>query len=777
MNTSESQFRAVGVEKSGIRCAAVIGAGSMGSGIAAQFANAGVPVILLDIPGDASARNAAAEGGIARQLKVGGFMHPDAARLVRAGNTEDDLHLLAEADWIVEAIIEKLDAKRDLYRRIAAVRKPDAVVSSNTSTIPLAQLVEGFDAGFVAHFMITHFFNPPRVMRLLELVTAPANAPETVARIRNACETVLGKTVVDCRDTPGFIANRIGCYWLAAGAIEARRLGLTIEEADAVNTALGIPRTGVFGLLDLVGVDLIPPIWGSLMDTLPASDAIHRYDLPGDNTVKKLLAEGRFGRKSGSGYYRMNPDKSRDATDLETGEFRAEIPFAPSSLPGGGKNLAQLLDTDDKFGRYAWATFRETLVYSATHAPEIAGDVESIDKGMELGYAWRQGPFRLADSYGAARVAERLAAEGIEVPALVAAAAAQGGFYVDGKPLQSTGDRATVSAFPVSMLAAVKAKSKPMHGNDAASVWDLGDGVACLEVHTKMNSLAPAVFDVLDWAIDEGPKHFRALVIGNDDPRAFSAGADLSFFARMTDEGQWQAIEDYLVRGQNLYLRLKYSPFPVVAAAHGFALGGGCELMLHANAIVAHAELQAGLPEVKVGLVPGWGGCTQLLLRAQGSGKDALASTRMAFDTIFAGTPSRSALDARANGILPDGSRIVMNRSHLIGAAKDLALEMLAGYAAPERARIAVPGSAGHQEIMAFVEGERAAGRLTDTDVRIASALLTVLTGGENVDPRKPVTEEDIMALERKALLDLIRTPETRARIDHMLKTGEPLKN
>jgi len=778
MNTLVNHVRAVGVEQSGIRCAAVIGAGSMGSGIAAQFANAGVPVILLDIAGDASNRNGPAEAGIARQLKVGGFMHPDAAKLVRAGNTEDDLGLLAEADWIIEAVIERLDIKRELYRRIATVRKPDAVVASNTSTIPLAQLVEGLDSDFAAHFMINHFFNPPRVMQLVEIVASPENAPETVARIRNACESVLGKTVVDCRDTPGFIANRIGCYWLAAGALEARKLGLTIEEADAVNTAFGIPRTGVFGLLDLVGLDLIPNIWGSLMNTLPATDAIHRQDLPGDSTVKKILAEGRFGRKSGAGYYRVNPDKSREASDLETGEFRPEAPFPAANLPGGGKKLAALLDADDKYGRYAWAVFKETLVYSATHAPEIAGDIEAIDKAMELGYAWRQGPFRLADSYGATRVAERLRSEGEAVPALIDAAAANGGFYVEGKPLKSSGERASQSAFSVSMLAAVKAASKPIHGNEAASIWDLGDGIACFEMHTKMNSFAPAAFDVLEWAIEEGPKHFRGLVIGNDDPRAFSAGADLGFFAKKVEEQDWQAAEDYLVRGQNLFLRLKYSPFPVVAAAHGLALGGGCEFILHSNAVVAHAEFQGGLPEIKVGLVPGWGGCTQLLLRAQASDHEPASAAKAAFDTIFPGNPSRSALEARASGILQADSQIVMNRSHLIGAAKVRALQLVQnGFSAPEPALITVAGKFGWQALMAVVEAEKAAGRLSETDVRLASALLSVLTGGEDGDAAKPLTDEDVMALERKALLGLIRTPETKARIDHMLKTGKPLKN
>lgn len=768
MTTVQTSSSAVGVETSGIRRAAVIGAGSMGAGIAAQFANAGVPVILLDIAGDASARNAPAEAGLARQLKAGGFMHPDAAKLIQIGNTEDDFSLLAEADWIVEAIIERLDLKRDLYQKISKVRKATAVVSSNTSTIPLAELVDGLDSDFASHFLITHFFNPPRIMQLVEIVASSSNAAQTIAHVKNACETILGKTVVDCRDTPGFIANRIGCYWLAAGALEARALSLTIEEADAVNAAFGIPRTGVFGLLDLIGIDLIPPIWGSLMNALPKDDAAHQQNLPGDSTVVKMLAEGRFGRKSGSGYYRMNPDKTRQATDLESGEFRAEMPFAASSLPGSGKNLKTLLDADDKYGAYAWSVFKAILVYSATHAPDIANDVEAIDKAMELGYGWRQGPFRLADTYGVAKIIERLERDGETVPYLITAANGSS-FYEGSKPLSSTGERLPESAFAVSMLAAIKASTKPIHANEAASVWDLGDGIACLELHTKMNSFAPAVLDVLAWVVDEGANHFRGLVIGNDDARAFSAGADLSFFADRIEHQDWDSIDRYLQRGQDLFLRLKYSPFPVVAAAHGFTLGGGCEFMLHANAIVAHAEIQAGLPEVKIGLVPGWGGCAQLLLKGP---------ARAAFKTIFTATPTRSALEAKANGILQPNSEIAMNRNQLIGAAKARALQLLASdFKTPEKAWITAANHSDTAEIMAFVNSEQAAGKLTDTDVKIANALMSILSGGKGGDQQKLYSEQDIMALERQVLLELAKTPETKARISHMLKTGKQLKN
>lgn len=775
---------AFGVKETGIRRAAVIGAGSMGSGIAAQFANAGVPVDLIDIPGpDTSSRSAPARAGIDRQLKSGGFMHPDAAGLVRPGNIEDDLGRLAEADWIVEAIVEKLDVKRDLYRKVEAARRKGSIVSSNTSTIPRADLVEGMGADFAADFLITHFFNPPRVMRLVEIVSAPDNPLAIVEKARVASETVLGKTVVDCRDTPGFIANRIGCYWLAVGALEAMRLGLTPEEADAVNAAFGIPKTGVFGLLDLIGIDLIPQVWGSLMQSLPAGDVIHAFDLPGNPLVRSMLEKGLFGRKSKAGFYRLAADKSREVMDLATGEYRAAVAVAPKILPGEGRDIAALVASDDRIGRYAWSVLSHVVCYSAENGPEIAADVGSVDVAMALGYAWKDGPFRLADACGVKAVTERLSAEGRNVPPLLASAVEQGGFYaeVGGLPLITDGSGRRAETRRRSGLAEAKATKQPMFGNDAASVWDLGDGVACFEMHTKMNSFAPAVFEVLEEAIERGGHDFGALVLGNDNPRAFSVGADLSFIVGMIRREDWQALDRYIARGQDLFLRLKYSGFPVVAAVQGFALGGGCELMLHADAVVAHAEINAGLPEAKVGLIPAWGGCTELLVRAQqaGSGPKGPAATADAvFQTIFPGAVSSSALDARARGLVRGSDTIVMNPDQLHAAAIAIARETLrSGYQKPEPALVAVAGPSGKLGIMNMVHGARAAGSLSEHDVRVADILAEVLTGGPGGDLMRPMPEADMMALERAALLELVRMAATRARIDHMLATGKPLRN
>ncbi|MGB6054322.1 MAG: 3-hydroxyacyl-CoA dehydrogenase family protein, partial [Burkholderiaceae bacterium] len=385
--------------------AAVIGAGSMGAGIAAHFANAGVPVVLLDMAAPDGARSAIAAGAIERQLATGGFMHPDCARLVTAGNVEDDFHLIADADWIVEAIIEDVEAKRQLYRRIEAQRKDGAIVSSNTSTIPLARLTAGLGERFAGDFVISHFFNPPRQMRLLELVTAAGTKPQTIARARRTGDAVLGKTIIDCRDTPGFIANRIGNYWMSVAALEAMAFGLTVEEADAVMARpFGFPRTGIFGLFDLVGINLVPLVWRSLLDTLPPEDDHHRFDLTGNAFIGGMLERGLTGRKGKGGFYRQTRNgatRVRETIDFASGAYRPEQPAVLPALQEAGTDLRRLCEHDSAAGRYAWQVLSRLIRYAAAVAPEIADDVAAIDLAMQLGYNWAEGPFRIADRVGA----------------------------------------------------------------------------------------------------------------------------------------------------------------------------------------------------------------------------------------------------------------------------------------------------------------------------------------------------------------------------------------
>ncbi|MBX9459712.1 MAG: enoyl-CoA hydratase/isomerase family protein [Rhizobium sp.] len=750
--------QAWGVAECRVKRVAVIGAGAMGGGIAAQFANAGVPVDLLDVASDGPDRSSAARAGIARQLKTNGFTHEAAASLVRPRNMDTDLDRLADADWIVEAIIENVDLKRALYARIDRVRKPGSIVSSNTSTILRADLLAGAAAGFAADFVITHFFNPPRVMRLVELVAGQDNNAGTIEAVREACETILGKKVVDCGDTPGFIANRIGCHWLAVSVIEAQRLGVTIEEADTVIAALGIPRTGAFGLMDLIGIDLVPHVWASLQDTLPASDAAHDYDLTQDSLIRGMIGRGQLGRKTKSGFYRLAADRSREVLDFTTADYRPERALAPRDLPGGGRDLSTLLDADGRLAIYARRVFARLLSYAARHVGEIAVSPADLDTAMVLGYGWRDGPFAIAARHGVGKSTALLAAEGEAI--VLPTQRAPG-------PEEADGGHAT--------LTTIRARGQRMAGNDAASLWDGGDGIAVLEVHTKMNALSPSVFDVIESTLELGDaKRLRALVIANEDARAFSAGADLSFFLSLAESGRFDELERFLERGQELYMALKYAPFPVVAAVHGLALGGGSEMMMHADAVVAHIEMNAGLPETKVGIIPGWGGSKELLLRMGSRGaRGPVAPAAEAFQTILGARISRSAHEALALGLLRPDDVIVMNRDHLLSAARHKACALLdVGYRPPEPAMLRLAGPSGRLALMAEAHRRARSGQFKADDIEIADVAATVLTGGANADPARPLTEHDVLAIERAAVLSRARHPETLARMRTTLKGG-----
>ncbi len=776
---SPEKSSSLNISETGIARAAIIGAGAMGAGLAAQFANAGISVCLLDIPGAEGNRNAPAEGGVSRQLKANGFMHESAARLVTAGNIDDHLDLLARADWIVEAVVENLDVKHALYRKIDSVRKTGSIVSSNTSTIPRAVLIGGSSDAFAADFIITHFFNPPRFMQLVEIIGAAENNPALLSRANNACETILGKTVVNCFDTPGFIANRIGCLWLSIGIIDAVERGLTVEEADAAMGALGVPSTGAFGLLDLIGIDLVPLIWGSLIDKLPQTDALHEHILITHPLIAGLIAQGRFGRKAKAGFYRQGPTQMRDVLDLNSGEYRTGNAVPKNSLPGEGSDISALLNDASPLGRYAWQVLSSVIVYSAEHAPEIAADIGAIDTAMTLGYAWKEGPFQLAQRYGIENFIARMQNEGRKVPALILSARNSGGFFSSiGRPLMTDGSGFATQAKAPSLLAP---SARRVVNDPDASIIDIGDGVACLEIHTKLNSITPSVLNVIEQALERGGKDFDALVIGNDDPRAFSAGANLSHILSLLQGGSEKNIEQFLLRGQQLLSGLKYAPFPVVAAAHGLALGGGCEILLHADLIIAHAELNTGLPETKVGLIPGWGGCAQLLVRGQQSatgpkGPAAIAAT--IFSQIQSGQVHTSALQALSAGILRQQDKIVMNSAHVLPTAKALALDLANdGYLPPARPELTLSGPSGKSGLIAVANAHKAAGIVTATDMVIADQLATILSGGPQIDPLRPMDEDALMQLERDAFMSLATSSATHARIEHMLATSKPLRN
>jgi len=608
-----------------IRKAAVFGAGVMGAGIAAQIANAGVPVRLYDVATiDGRERSAIAAGAIQRLLAAdpAPLMHERNAELIAPANIDDDMGAIADCDWIVEAVVERLDVKRGLYERIERARRPGSIVSSNTSTIRLASLVETLPQSFARDFLITHFFNPPRYLRLLEVAAGPLTRSDALAAVERFADLRLGKTPVRCKDTPGFIANRIGIYWMQCAVLRAMEAGLTVEEADAVlGRPVGIPKTGVFGLLDMVGIDLQPHVLASMATSLPKDDPFHAVHREPE-LIGRMIAEGYTGRKGKGGFYRLKPDgpgKLKESLDLASGEYRASRKAELASLGKARRGgLRALLEHPDKGGRYAWWVLSRTLSYAARLVPEIADDIVAVDAAMRLGYNWRYGPFELIDQLGTAWLTAKLRGDGLPVPPLLAKAEWRRLYRTEAGRLQhlTLDGRYRDVARPqgVLLLLDVKRRTRPVSRNSSASLWDIGDGVLCLEFHSKMNSLDPLTLWMVEKAIRLVPGRYRALVIYNEG-RNFSIGANIGLLRVAMKLRAWFLVRALVRRGQRAYQRLKYAPFPVVGAPSGMALGGGCEILLHCDAVQASAETYAGLVETAVGIVPAWGGCKELLTR------------------------------------------------------------------------------------------------------------------------------------------------------------------
>jgi 3-hydroxyacyl-CoA dehydrogenase len=773
-----------------IRKAAVIGAGVMGSGIAAHIANAGVPVLLLDIvPEGAADRSVLAQTAVQRMLKAdpAPFMRPDSARLVTPGNLEDDLDALAEVDWIVEAIVEEPKAKRALYERLESARRPGSIVSSNTSTIPLAYLTKGLPESFARDFLITHFFNPPRYMRLLEIVAGPATRPEALDGLRRFADHRLGKGVVPAKDTPGFIANRIGSYWLFTGIQKAIELGLTVEEADAVMGApVGIPKTGVFGLLDLVGIDLVPKVVASLLTLLPEDDRFRRNarELP---LLARMIEEGRTGRKGKGGFYRLRADQGarvKEAIDLATGAYRRSERARPESVEAAkAGGLKALLAHPDRTGRYAWEVLSETLAYAAELVPAVSETIQGVDEAMRLGYNWRHGPFELIDRLGPGWLAERLRAEGRNVPKLLALAAGRAFYRTEAGRLEQLGPDGDYQPVTrpegVLLLADIKRTAEPLLRNGSAALWDIGDGVTCFEFTSKMNAIDTDIMDLLARAIPLVAQRYRAMVIHNEGEN-FSVGANLGLALFALNVGLWPQIEELTARGQEVYRALKYAPVPVVGAPSGLALGGGCEILLHCAAVQAHAETYMGLVEVGVGLVPAWGGCKEMLLRHLADPRRAhgpMPPISKVFEIIGLATVAKSAAEAKLHLYLRPADGITMNRDRLLADAKARALALAEGWRPPSPpAEIHLPGPTAKVALDLVVGGLARLGKATPHDRVVADALAEVLSGGAT-DITESLGEDDLLALERQSLMRLVRHPATIARIEHMLETGKPLRN
>ncbi len=761
----------------------VIGAGAMGSGIAALAASAGLPVVLLDIPGDPD-RNGVARGALQRALKAkpAPFMEASRAALITTGNTEDHLHLLADCDWIVEAIIEQVAPKRALFERLEALRKPTAIVASNTSGIPMQLLLEGRSAGFRAHFLGTHFFNPPRYLHLLELIPTPDTSSEVLASTRDFAERVLGKGVVIAKDVPGFIANRLGIYGMTRTLRLMEEFDLTIDEVDALTGPLiGRAKSATFRTGDISGIDVLSHVAAGTGATTGEDFALPSW-------VGALVAAGRLGEKTGAGFYKK--DKKEILTlDWKTLDYRPQHKASFPELAFLEKaplhaRLKGITSAGGKHAEFLRALLLTVGHYTIEKTPELAQDIVSVDRAMEWGYAWEMGPFRQLDAMGLDFVRTGFTQRGLAEPVLLRKA--QESFYRDlssgPRALTFAGDYAPIEPIPAHIdLPLVHVRTGAVEKNEAAAILDLGDGVLLLEFRGKMNTLGAPVLAMLEKAEQRiATGGYAGLVIGNADPRTFSAGADLGAVVQGVQAGEWKGLEQAVHTFQQSVMSLRRAPFPIVAAPFGLALGGGCEFSLHAARVQAHAELYMGLVEVGVGLLPGGGGTKELLFRftkdlERYDEADPFEAVKRAFKLITMATTSTSALEARSLGFLRDADRISMNRDRLLADAKARVLDLAPDYVAPAPMTIKALGKEAMGNLQYGVWAMREAGYITAHEVKIATQVAYVLSGGDG--PPRDVTEQDVLDLEREAFLTLLGTKETQERIVHTLKTGKPLRN
>lgn len=798
-----------------IRRAAVIGSGIMGGGIAALLAGAGVKVLLLDIvpfdlkdeeKNNPGARNRIVKAGMDAALASSPslFMTKKDAALIEIGNLEDDFDKLGTCDWIIEVVVEKLDIKRDLFKRIEPVRKPDSIITSNTSGIPLKDISQGFGQSFKEHFMGTHFFNPVRYMHLLELIPGEHTLPEVLEFISMFGEKYLGKGIVWAKDTPNFAGNRIGVQGIGKIMQAMVEDGLTIPEVDAIfGPALGRPKTAIFKTTDIVGLDTMFHVCQNSYDLCPDDEDRDVHILP--EFVKKMIEKKLLGNKTGAGFYKtdLTPEwkKIRKVLNPDTLEYEDLVRPSFPCLDEAKKKtdlkdkIRCVVNGNDKGAKFAWKILANSFQYAANRIPEISDTIVEIDNAMKWGYNFQMGPFETWDAVGVKDAVERMEKQGLDVPANVKAMLDAGNtcFYKMENGVKYFYDFSSSSykKVPVSKtmvsLAAARGNNKVVKENKSVSLIDIGNGVFCVEFHTKMNALNGEIVDFISESIDYVDANGAGMVIGNEAggmPGAFSAGADLAFMLKLIKAEKYSEIDAFLKRAQDGIQKTRYADFPVVAAPYGMTLGGGCETCLGADRIVAHAELYMGLVEVGVGLLPAGGGTMNLWKKfitslPGGVEKDIdLAKLFVpAFMNIAMAKVSTSAADARANGHLGLLDRIVFNRDNLIGEAKKEVLKMLDdAYTPPVKKPLKVMGKAGQGMINTEIYNMLNGHFISEYDAFLAKRIAFVMTGGE-VNNNAYVDEDVILKLEREAFIDFAKQEKTIARIDHILKTGKPLRN
>ncbi len=793
-----------------IKKAAVLGAGVMGAQIAAHFANAGLPCLLLDIAPAAlspeeeakgltiesrAVRNRIAQAGYdgALKAKPAAYFSPELASLVTVGNFEDDLPKLKECDWVIEAIVEKLDLKRSLYERIEPHLHPNAIITSNTSGIPLASLAEGRGDNFRQRFLGTHFFNPPRYLHLLEIITTPETDGEVTCFIAGFCDKVLGKGIVYAKDTPGFVANRIGNFSMLNALHTMEAMALSFEEVDALTgTIIGHAKSASFRTIDVVGLDTAWNVARNLYAALTDDEKRESFKVPAwmDAMVERKL----LGDKTKGGFYKKVGNDIL-TLDVATFEYRPQQKgkFASldavktiESLP---QRLASLAYAEDKGGQFLWKTLSETALYAANRIPEIANNIVEIDNAMKWGFAHELGVFEKWDAIGLEKSVEKMRAEGRTIPTNIEAMLAAGAksFYQSESGTRYFFDFATNAYQPIplpagiTILKSLKEQTRVIKKNSGASLIDLGDGVACVEFHSKMNSLGSDQLGMIQTAIKEVAGNFEGLVVGNQGEN-FSAGANIAMILMGAQDGDWDELDLAVRQFQNTVVSLRYSPKPVVVAPHGLTLGGGCEMTMHSDRAVVNAETYIGLVEVGVGLLPGGGGTKEMALRAADeaahTGTDHFEVLRRNFELTAMGKVAASAVEARNWGILRDHDRIVMNRQRVIEEAKQAVLTLAReGYRAPQmRQDVSVLGEAALTKFKLGMHMMKRGGYISDHDALIGTKIAYVLSGGNLSRPSK-VSEQYLLDIEREAFVSLCGTKATQERLAFMLKTGKPLRN
>ena len=800
-----------------IQKAAVLGAGTMGARIAAHFANAGLPCLLLDIvPTDAAPaeRNKLVTAGLeaAKKSKPAAFYSAKVAAKIAIGNFEDDLARIADADWIIEVVAENLEIKRGLLAKVAQFRKPGAIVTTNTSGLPVHLIAEGLPEEFQQHWAGTHFFNPPRYMKLVEVIPGPKSSREVVETLSDFCDRRLGKGVVIAKDTPNFIANRIGTYSMLNALRLMSELGMTIEEVDAcTGPAVGWPKSATFRTADIVGLDVLMHVVKNIYETAPNDESRESYKIPA--FVEEMAKRKWLGDKTGQGFYKRvkggEGEKEILTLDIATMEYRARQKAKFASIEAGKavedtrERLRGFLmslfegQKTDKAQQFIWGGLSEMCLYAGRRMPEITDHIVDVDRAMRWGFAWELGPFESVDAIGLPAFAAQIKKEGRALPPIFEKALASGrtSFYESHKGETSVFDFGSALMKKVEepagilILKKLKEAGREVERNAGASLIDLGDGVVCCEFHAKMNAIGADLIAMLHKGLKRLDTDFDAMVIANQATN-FSVGANLMLVLIGAQEQEWDELHMAVKQFQNVNLAIKYAPKPVVAAPQGMALGGGCEISLHAAKIHAAAEAYIGLVETGVGLIPGGGGTKEMLIRANenaasGDDLDLFHTLRPAFENIAMAKVGTSAEECRELGYLRSSDVFSMNRERLVADAKQTALALARGGWKPavsswqegaQATQIKVLGesflAAAKMAIHLMVRG----GYVSDYDAHVARKLANILAGGALSAPQT-VSEQYVLDLEREAFVSLLGEKKTQERIAHTLKTGKPLRN